>query len=52
MVGRIYHVGLTKFEIWNAQLHSYRNVLGLSFPGEIFMGAIVTEIDKMFRRVN
>ena len=37
MVGRIYHVGLTVSDL-ERSIAFYRDVLGLEFQGEIFMG--------------
>ena len=49
MVERIYHVGLTVSDL-DKSIAFYRDVLGLTFQGEIMM--VGEETDKMFRKEN
>lgn len=49
MVGRIYHVGLTVSNL-DKSIAFYRDVLGLTFQGEIMM--VGEETDKMFQKKN
>ena len=49
MIGRIYHVGLTVSDL-DKSIVFYRDILGLTFQGEIMM--VGEETDKMFQRKN